>query len=257
MIFSAAQQTTETIKIAMGWIGKLIEKQGWEPADTGYALAVLGGMLACAILPYLLGSINPAILISKLFYHQDIRTQGSGNAGTTNMLRTYGKGAALATFLFDLGKACVAVLLGRLIYGVDGSAIAGFFVILGHMFPLYHHFKGGKGVACLAMVVLTISPLSFAILLCIFVVIVAGTRFVSLASVMCAMLYPLILQAFSNNGLNVAMAVLSAMMVVYMHRSNLKRLWNGNESKISFSKKKKETDAEDTTDANTEQGEEK
>lgn len=244
MIFSDAQQTTETIKIAMGWVGKIIEKQGWNPADIGYVITVVGGMLLCAVIPYLLGSINPAILISKLIYHRDIRTQGSGNAGTTNMLRTYGKGAALATFLIDLGKACVAVLLGRLIYGVDGSAIAGFFVIIGHMFPLYHRFKGGKGVACLAMVVLTISPLSFLILLGIFVVIVVGTRFVSLASVMCAMLYPLILQAFANNGLNVAMAVLSAMMVVYMHRSNLKRLWNGNESKISFSKKNKEPEAE-------------
>ncbi len=257
MIFSAAQQTTETIKIAMGLIGKLIEKQGWKPSDTGYALAVLGGMLVCAIVPYLLGSINPAILISKLFYHQDIRSQGSGNAGTTNMLRTYGKGAALATLLIDLGKACVAVLFGRIIYGVDGSAIAGFFVILGHMFPLYHRFKGGKGVACLAMVVLTISPLSFLILLGIFIVIVAGTRFVSLASVMCAMLYPLILQAFSNNGLNVAMAVLSALMVVYMHRSNIKRLWNGNESKISFSKKKKGTESVEETETTSEQGEEK
>lgn len=257
MIFSAEQQTTETIKIAMGLIGKLIEKQGWKPSDTVYAFAILGGWLACAILPYLLGSINPAILISKVFYHQDIRTQGSGNAGTTNMLRTYGKGAALATFLIDLGKACVAVLLGRFIFGVDGSAIAGFFVILGHMFPLYHRFKGGKGVACLAMVVLTISPISFLILLGIFVIIVVGTRFVSLGSVMCAMLYPLILQAFANNGLNVAMAVLSAMMVVYMHRANLKRLWNGTESKISFSKKKKEADADNAADDDSAEGEQK
>jgi glycerol-3-phosphate acyltransferase PlsY len=195
MIFSATQQATETVKIAMGLVGKLIEKNGWTPSETGYAIAVVCGMLLCAVIPYLLGSINPAILISKVFYRQDIRNFGSGNAGTTNMLRTYGKGAALATFLIDLGKACVAVLLGRLIYGVDGSALAGFFVIIGHMFPLYYRFKGGKGVACLAMVVLTISPLTFVILLGIFVVIVAGTKFVSLGSVMCALLYPLILQA--------------------------------------------------------------
>lgn len=248
MIFSATQQATETVKIAMGLVGKLIAKNGWLPSDAGYAIAVVCGMLLCAIVPYLLGSINPAILISKVFYRQDIRNYGSGNAGTTNMLRTYGKGAALATFLIDLGKACVAVLLGRLIYGVDGSALAGFFVIIGHMFPLYYHFKGGKGVACLAMVVLTISPLTFVILLGIFVVIVAGTKFVSLGSVMCALLYPLILQAFANNGLNVAMAVLSALMVVYMHRSNLKRLWSGQESKISFSKKKKEAEQASSSD---------
>lgn len=251
MIFSATQQATETVKIAMGLVGKLIEKNGWTPSETGYAIAVVCGMLLCAVIPYLLGSINPAILISKVFYRQDIRNFGSGNAGTTNMLRTYGKGAALATFLIDLGKACVAVLLGRLIYGVDGSALAGFFVIIGHMFPLYYRFKGGKGVACLAMVVLTISPLTFVILLGIFVVIVAGTKFVSLGSVMCALLYPLILQAFANNGLNVAMAVLSALMVVYMHRSNLKRLWSGQESKISFSKKKKEAVPESAPEADS------
>ena len=215
---------------------------------TASALVHLCGALICIIVPYLLGSINPAILISKTVYHEDIRDFGSGNAGTTNMLRTYGKKAAIATFALDLAKAAVAVILGKLIWESDGGALAGFFVMFGHMFPLYYRFRGGKGVACLSMVVLTLSPISFLILLGVFLIIAVGTRYISLASVMCAMLYPLILRAFANDGLNVAMAVMSTVFVVYMHRENLKRLWEGKESKVDFSKitKKKKGASEDS-----------
>ncbi len=208
------------------------------------------GALLCMILPYLLGSINPAILISKLFYREDIRAYGSGNAGTTNMLRTYGKKMAVVTLLCDLAKAAAAVWIGRLIWEVNGGALAGFFVIFGHMFPAYHHFKGGKGVACLAMVVLLQNWIVFLMLFAIFMVIAIGTRYVSLASVMASLLYPLILAAFANQGLNVAMAILTAVFVVFMHRGNLQRLRDGSESKLNFSKtskKKKESDGDDAT----------
>ena len=213
-------------------------------SETHSALVLLAGALLCIVIPYLLGSINPAVLISKLVYHEDIRNFGSGNAGSTNMLRTYGKKAAAATFLFDLGKAAAAFWLGALIWQYPGAAIAGFFVVFGHMFPIFAHFRGGKGVACLAMVALCSSPITFLFLLLIFLIIAIGTKFISLASIMSALFYPLILQAFAGDKpMYVAMAVLSAGFVVFMHRENIKRLMAGKESKVSFSKKsKKKTD---------------
>lgn len=201
-------------------------------------VTIIVGVLLCIFVPYLLGSINPAILISRLVYHDDIRNHGSGNAGTTNMLRTYGKKAALCTLLLDFGKAIIATLLGRLIFGVDGAALAGFFVGFGHMFPIYYRFHGGKGVACFAMVALVIHPLVFLGILAVFLIVVIGTRYVSLASVMAALMLPLFMRAFANDGLNVAMAVMAACFVVFMHRENLKRIWENKESKLDFSKLK-------------------
>lgn len=223
-----------------------------------YITTYLVGVLLCIAVPYLLGSINPAILISRAVYHEDIRRFGSGNAGSTNMLRTYGKKAALATFLLDLLKAAIACLFGRFIWEMDGLGIAGFFVIFGHMYPLFAKFKGGKGVACLCVVVLITSiytnvlwipkiPFTFFFLLLFFVVIVAGTRYVSLGSVFCAFLYPVLLHTCSNEsaGLCPAMAVLSAIFVIYKHKENMIRIWNREESQISFKKtdKKKRNDS--------------
>ena len=211
-----------------------------------FAVVFFGAIALCIAVPYLLGSINPAVLISKLVYHEDIRDFGSGNAGTTNMLRTYGKKAAAATFLLDLLKAALSVLFGWAVFGIDGGAIAGFFVIFGHMFPVFAKFRGGKGVACLSMVILMISPLTFLILFVIYAILVLLFRYISLASIMCALIYPLVLSVFGNFGLNVAMAVLSTCFVVFMHRENIKRLMNRTESKLSFSKisKKKKGEAE-------------
>ncbi len=215
------------------------------------AFLLLGGAILCIVLPYLIGSINPAILISKLFYHDDIRTHGSGNAGTTNMLRTFGKGAATATLLCDFAKAILATLLGRLILGEMGQSLAGFFVGFGHMFPIYFRFKGGKGVACYAMVGLVISPWIFLGLLTVFLIVLIGTRMVSMASVMAAFLFPFLVNAFAGTqSLAVAMAVMATCFVVFMHRENLKRIWNHTEAKLDFSKlkriKKKPSDGEDT-----------
>ncbi len=217
-----------------------------------------GCVLLCAVIPYLLGSFNFGLIISRRKYHDDIRQHGSGNAGTTNMLRTYGKRAAVITLLGDMLKALVAVLLGYLIIGfatgikdpetgeaiglfVDktGAAIAGLFVMIGHMFPIFYKFKGGKGVATSAMVVLMIDPLSFVICLSVFIIIVVGTRYVSLGSCMGMILYPIILSAFSGgrNPTAQATAVCMALLVVFMHRENLKRLRDGKESKLSFKKK--------------------
>ena len=227
-------------------------------------LVTVGGVLLCIILPYLLGSINFGLIISNKKFHDDIRTHGSGNAGTTNMLRTYGKRAAVLTLLGDMLKAVIAVGLGYLIVGTNivaadpttgelfhyedqfGAAIAGFFVMMGHMFPIFFKFKGGKGVATSAMVILMISPITCLFCLIIFVIIVVGTKYVSLGSVMGLVLYPIVLNAFSHaydpprNATACMISVLMACLVVFMHRENLKRLVAGKESKISFKKKSAE-----------------
>ena len=241
-------------------VSYLIEKLGI--AGTLSATAItLGGILLCIVIPYLLGSINFGVIISQKQYHDDVRTHGSGNAGATNMLRTYGVKAAVFTMLGDMLKAVIAVGLGYLIVGTNvvmtdpatgeayhyvdqiGAAIAGFFVMMGHMFPIFFKFKGGKGVATSAMVILMISPITCLFCFIIFVIIVVGTKYVSLGSVMGLIFYPILLVAFSGgqNPTACIMAVLMALAVVYMHRENLKRLREGTERKLSF-KKKKEVD---------------
>ena len=120
----------------------LLEKFGL--ANTYEAMYLFAaGVVLCIIFPYLIGSINPAIIFSKKVCHDDIRTHGSGNAGTTNTLRTYGKKMAALILLLDFLKAVIAVILGsRILSREGGGAIAGIFVILGHTFPVYYKFKG-------------------------------------------------------------------------------------------------------------------
>ena len=216
---------------------------GWQ-GDAAF-IAELIGILLALVVGYLLGSLNSAIILSRLFFHRDIRAHGSKNAGATNMLRTYGTKYAVMTLAMDMLKAAVATTLGFLIFKMNGAAVAGFFCIFGHMFPLYYRFKGGKGVACTAIVALMLDPWTFLAMFGAFMFIAATTKFVSLASVMCAFLYPLLLKAFypdpvdtpTGKGLIMLMGILTTVFVVFMHRENIKRLYNGKESKLSFSKK--------------------
>ncbi len=218
----------------------LIDNLGVSGTDTAGAITVICVFL-CIIIPYLLGSINPAIIFSKLFYHDDIRSHGSGNAGATNTLRTYGKKMAIIIFAYDMLKAAIAVLFGYLIMpNTLGASIAGLFVILGHMFPIYYKFKGGKGVSCACMVVLLLSPISFLILIPLFIAIVLMTRYVSLGSIMAIMLFPLLNNAFYPLNPDVTLSAIVIMcFVVFMHRGNIKKLLEGKESKISFKKTEK------------------
>lgn len=206
--------------------------------DSQGALLMLGAVALCIIIPYLIGSINPAIIFSNAMYHEDIRSYGSGNAGTTNTLRTYGTKMAVLIFVLDLVKAALGVAVGSIILTRSiGGAIAALFVVLGHMFPIYYKFKGGKGVACTAMCILLLSPASFPILLAVFLLIAALTRFVSLGSIICAMLYPFLNYVFyPQEGFITLSAFFTGGMVVFMHRENIKRLLAGKESKFSFKK---------------------
>ena len=216
--------------------------------------ALIVGILLCMAIPYLLGSLNFAIIISKLFYHDDIRKYGSGNAGSTNMLRTYGKLPAAATLLLDMSKGAISVLIGFLILGdgasaatqdlmwgtLGGTYLAGLFAVLGHMFPCFYRFKGGKGVATTAVVVLCTDPVVFLLLLAIFLIIVMGTKMISLGSVMCMLFYPVLLNRFSpERPEGILISFLIAALVIFMHRSNIKRIWVGKESKVSFKKHQK------------------
>ena len=216
-------------------------------------ILLVGAAILTAIIGYLLGSLNFAILLSRR-QNDDIRSHGSKNAGTTNMLRTYGKKLAVVTLLGDFLKAVAAVLTGSFICMglpfVNGTYIAALFCVLGHVFPIYFKFKGGKGIATAAGAIIACGePFVLLILLAIFAIVVIGTKFVSLASIMVSLLYPIILDRFyamyaaaghPRNGLNTLVALIIGLLVFLKHWENVKRLWNHTERKVSFGKKKKE-----------------
>ena len=221
-------------------------------STTALVLMVVG-IVFTIVCSYLLGSINFAIIISSKSYNQDIREFGSKNAGMTNMMRTYGKKAAGYTLLGDALKAVVSCLIGYIIVGQLGAYIAGLCCILGHVFPIFYHFKGGKGVVTAAVTVLMCDPFIFLILFTLFVIIVLFTKYISLGSVTCMLLYPLILHAtstFANqlrgqNGTSpyIIFTVIMAVVIVCKHWTNIKRLRAGTESKFSFKKSVKAPEA--------------
>ncbi|MBQ8174951.1 MAG: glycerol-3-phosphate 1-O-acyltransferase PlsY [Clostridia bacterium] len=203
----------------------------------------VGLIVAAMIIPYLLGSINSAIIISKLLYRDDVRRHGSGNAGMTNMLRTYGKGAAGLTLLGDLLKTVLAVACGSFTIGSSlGGWVACLFCMMGHIFPIFYKFRGGKGVLCAATGILILSPFSFLFAFLVFVILVATTRYVSLGSVVAGLMLPLFVnsynQMFQVGGVNGLISVLIALIILWCHRENLKRISRREESKLSFGKKK-------------------
>ena len=194
-----------------------------------------------AVIAYLIGSINFSVIISKKMAGFDVREKGSGNAGTTNMLRSYGKKAAIMTLLGDMLKTVAACMFGALM-GPEyyGMYIAGLFCIMGHMFPVFFKFRGGKGVACLAMMVLITDWRVFLFLLFTFLVLVLGTKYVSLGSVICAMIYPIVLNRMNKTvPFGWLIALLVGALIVFMHRENIKRLLTGTERKTYLFKKNK------------------
>lgn len=208
----------------------------------------IGAIVLIAVGAYFLGCLNFGIILSKNKFHEDIRTKGSGNAGATNMLRTYGIGVAVATFVGDAMKAVVSVLVGILILGGIGGYTAALACMIGHAFPVIYGFKGGKGVAVTAGAILMLDWRLFLILFTVFVLIVLWTRFISLGSVTVFFLFPLLLSRM-NGGRMPSIVVLLAFMMsalgVYLHRSNIKRIYSGTESKVSFKSKKKDDSGDD------------
>ena len=160
----------------------------------GFATAFLiAGGLLCALVGYFFGSFNFALILSKKMYNEDIRNYGSKNAGTTNMMRTYGKKAAFLTILADILKAVAAVAIGCFAMGINfGGYLTGLFCVIGHVFPAYYGFKGGKGVATAAAVILMLNPFVFLCVIGVFVITVLLSRYVSLGSVLAAAVFPLL-----------------------------------------------------------------
>lgn len=205
------------------------------------------GYLLAGLAAYLLGSLNFGVIVSHLRYRDDIRRHGSGNAGTTNALRTYGKGAAAAVLVGDFLKGTAAVWLGCALTGqLLGGWLASLLVVLGHMFPVFFGFRGGKGVATAAGAILLLNPYILLGLLAVFVLIIACTRYVSLASVVVAGLFPVLTLAY---GLAVKMApqgiavtagfaLAAGGLVIWKHRTNIQRLRAGTESRLGAKKAK-------------------
>ena len=218
--------------LIQGFIGRYCNEH---LSGTAYAVVTGIALLLC-MLTYFVGSLNFSIIISKYFYHDDIRKYGSGNAGTTNMLRTYGTRAAALTLAGDALKAVVSSLFGYLLLGFTGAYMAGFFCILGHIFPIYYHFKGGKGIVTVAFMVLMLDPVVFAILLAIFILLVAASKMVSFGSVMCVLIYPMVLYQIEGPGIPIIFAFMIMVLVLFMHRENIMRIYRGEESKLDFAK---------------------
>lgn len=197
-----------------------------------------------ALAAYLIGSVSFAVIVSRVGAQDDVRRHGSGNAGMTNILRNYGKKMAAFTALGDFGKGIVAVAVGRMIFTLagitvlDGGYIAGFFVVLGHLFPLYFGFKGGKGVLVGAVMLAFFDWRVFAIAFALFILSVVLTKWISLGSILGAVSFPITTWLFYRDPVLTAMAFGMAAAVVFMHRSNIGRILHGTENKFSFKSKK-------------------
>ena len=204
-------------------------------------------IIACIAIGYFLGSWNGAILISRARMHEDIREKGSGNAGMTNFLRNYGGIWTLMVVLIDFGKAIAACLIATLILPQEpaiAKGIAGFAVQIGHIFPMFFHFHGGKGVLCSAAVALMLDWRIFLIALSFFLVLFFLTRYVSLASMLAVSAFAALTVVFLNDQPVVwILILLMASVVIFMHRSNIVRLLKGEERKTYFHKEKNEREA--------------
>jgi len=214
---------------------------------------MIGARLLAIVLGYVLGLFQTGYLYGKS-HGMDIRTQGSGNAGTTNTLRVLGWKAGLITFLGDLFKAILAVLIIYLIFRERYpesvkilELYAGFGAVLGHNFPFYLKFKGGKGIACTSGVILAVCPIAAPICLVLFIILVAATRYVSLGSIVVVIAYLIQAVVFGQMGyLNIDAAYLPEFYIVsacftamalWRHRANIKRLLSGTENKFGVKAK--------------------
>ena len=199
--------------------------------------------LPIALVSYFLGCINGAVLTSKIFYHDDVRRHGSGNAGLTNFYRTYGAKYAPLVIALDMGKAVLAVGFAAAlmrVYGADAELLllnkylAGLFCLIGHMFPVTEHFKGGKGVLCCATLLLCLDWRIALPAWGAFFVLLLLTRYVSLGSVCAAASFPIMTHVVYANAYSDVISLLMALLVIYGHRTNILRLLHGTENKFRF-----------------------
>ena len=211
-----------------------------DEVTTFAAVVLYGAPVAVAVLSYLLGCINGAIATSHIFYHDDVRRHGSGNAGLTNFYRNYGAKCAPMVIAFDMLKAVGAVLLGNyflgylLGWGAAGKYFGALFCVIGHMFPVFYGFKGGKGILCSGTLLLLLDWRIALVGWGAFVVLWLTTRYVSLGSVSAAAVFPVMTHVVFGDAFATAFSVLIAALVLFAHRENIKRLLNGTENKFRF-----------------------
>ena len=209
----------------------------------------MAAYIIIVVIAYLIGSVNFSVILSKKMAGFDVREKGSGNAGTTNMLRTVGKKAAALTLICDILKGVISILIAKLIGNIWNSLntallvqLAGLFVVIGHTFPVFFKFKGGKGIATSLGVLLTANWQIGLICLVFALVLMALTQMVSVGSIAAAILYPVltifIRQNYIADGNYIIFAIILAVLIVFNHRENVKRILAGNENKISFKKTK-------------------
>ena len=193
--------------------------------------------ILCAVAAYLLGSISTGVLLSRRLYHDDVRKHGSGGTGATNMLRTYRLKAALLTFAGDAAKAALATWLGLQLAGREGGCIAAVFAVVGHMFPLYFGFRGGKGIACTVGAVAALYPILLLPLAVLWAIPVLLSRCISLGSIIAgAALTPAVALWCHGQGaapaIPVGCAAVMTLLILWAHRENMVRLARGEENKI-------------------------
>lgn len=201
-------------------------------------------ILSGFIVSYLIGSMPTSVWIGKKLYNIDIREHGSGNAGATNTLRVLGNKAGIIVLLIDFLKGFGVIAFASIFkpfiqspeYYVIYQLLLGFLAVFGHMFPVFANFRGGKGVATLAGIVLAIYPKVFLICLVIFALVFISTRYVSLSSIVTATVFPVLVIFVFNTELlsKIVFAILASSILIITHRKNIQRLINGTERKILF-----------------------
>ena len=214
----------------------LIGKLGFEWGEPVFFLA----MVFCIVVPYLLGSVNFAVIFSKTMHHDDVREHGSGNAGSTNMLRTYGIKAAALTFAGDILKGVISTLLGFLIlpYYTGFAYISALCCMLGHAFPLQYQFKGGKGFLVCLSTMYVIDWRVGLVATGIMVILLLITKYMSLSTTLAMLLCPILLIPFGASVPVILMALACAVFMAVRHNENFKRLIKGTESKFTLKGKK-------------------
>ncbi|MBF0709781.1 MULTISPECIES: glycerol-3-phosphate 1-O-acyltransferase PlsY [unclassified Gemella] len=196
-------------------------------------------ILVC-LLAYLIGSIPWALIIGKVFFNKDIRTMGSGNLGTTNMIRNLGKKAGMFVFFLDISKSILSMFIAAKVLGdVNYLSLFGAFAMLGHIFPLFAGFKGGKAVATGSGIFIYLYPVLALVLVLIFFINLFVTGYVSLGSIIISIVGAIGV-FFIGQGFDKYIMIIMCILVVYMHKSNIVRLKNGTENvskmKINFKK---------------------
>lgn len=190
-----------------------------------------------ALAGYLLGSISVSILVSRHIFHQDVRSVGSGNAGASNAARAFGIGAGALTFLGDFTKTLLAMLLGKALGGTVSMCIGGAAALIGHCFPVYYGFRGGKAVSAGAAVALMIDWRVFVIAAAAFGLAALLSRTASVSSMSAALAVGVTSLFFSASKVQTILGVFTCVLVIFMHRSNIARLLAGKEPKFHAGKR--------------------